>query len=131
MTHLEASFFALKTHLELITFAPRGGSSRCQVPAAFSVAISSLMACSYYTHSGWWQASPKVCSSRASASTVLVIRICSRSLQSSSRPRMLSLAQALPIRLSTLSFLVKLPGMAMPHRMAGSDGCMDEMPTLD
>jgi hypothetical protein len=60
MTRPEVSFFALKTHLELMTFAPRGGSFRRQVLAAFSVAISSSMARSHCAHSRWQQASAKV-----------------------------------------------------------------------
>src|SRR6266702_1183256 len=123
---LAASFFALKTHFELMTLAPGGASSSLQVPAVFKVASSLVMVFSQSGQSGQHLALVSIRGSKASASVVSAASMCSSHSDSLSAANALLVAHTPPVSLTPSS---NLPGSCSPVAMDGSEQCADDTPT--
>ena len=123
-----ASFLALKTHLELIMFALGGGSSSTHVPAASSVASSSSIAFSHYSHLGLCFASASVRGSNASESDVSAMKVCSRPSKSSSKDG--SLSMTTHTSPASSASLTNDPGISLLGIICRVVVCVGLMPAL-
>src|SRR6266702_2762733 len=121
-----ASFFALKTHFEPMTLALGGASSSLQVPAVFKVVSSLAMVFSQSGQSGQHLALVSVRGSKASASVVSAVSMCSSHSNSSSVANALLVAHTPPVSSTSSS---NPPGSCSPVVMDGSEWHADDMPT--